>query len=166
MNSNFKADFSVDRENKTITVTHDFAAAVAKVWAAWTQAELLDQWWAPKPWRAETSHIDFRNGGYWLYAMIGPEGDKQFCRADYSNINEQKSYSASDAFCDEKGNVDESFPQAMWQHSFTAGDGSTNVRIVITYKELADLEKIVEMGFVEGFTAGLNNLDELLAAAA
>ena len=42
-------DFSVDKENKRISVKREFAAPLSRVWAAWTESELLDQWWAPKP---------------------------------------------------------------------------------------------------------------------
>lgn len=41
-------DFQVDKASKKIFVKREFTAPVEKVWAAWTQAELLDQWWAPK----------------------------------------------------------------------------------------------------------------------
>jgi len=37
------------------------------------------------------------------------------------------------------------------------------VSIEIKYDEIADLDKYIEMGFKEGFTAGLENLDELLS---
>lgn len=49
MNTPLLFDFSVNKENKTIHVTREFAANRELVWKAWTTAELLDQWWAPKP---------------------------------------------------------------------------------------------------------------------
>jgi uncharacterized protein YndB with AHSA1/START domain len=76
-------DFSVEKETATVKVKREFAAPIDKVWAAWTRAELLDQWWAPKPWQARTKVLDFREGGMWLYAMIGPDGIEEYCRADY-----------------------------------------------------------------------------------
>lgn len=53
---------------------------------------------------------------------------------------------------------------SVWTNSFTEDGETTTVDINIQYDELADLEKIMDMGFKEGFTMGLNNLDELLAA--
>ncbi len=38
-------------KNKQLKITRDFDAPVKQVWNAWTQSELLDQWWAPKPWK-------------------------------------------------------------------------------------------------------------------
>jgi uncharacterized protein YndB with AHSA1/START domain len=66
MNSNLLFDFTVNKEEKTIHITREFAASLELVWRAWTTPELLDQWWGPQPWRAETKTMDFRQGGYWL----------------------------------------------------------------------------------------------------
>jgi len=162
MNSNLQFDFLVNKEDKTITVKRAFAAPVDKVWSAWTKSELLDQWWAPKPYKAITKSMDFREGGYWLYAMTGPDGFAQYCRADYKSIDAGNSYSALDAFCNESGEVIDSFPRSLWTNTFSSQSENTLVTIVIKYKEQEDLEKIIEMGFKEGFTAGLENLDALL----
>src|SRR5688572_16978462 len=98
-------NFTVDKENKMINVERDFNAPVDKVWAAWTQKEILDKWWAPKPWKAETKEMDFREGGHWLYAMVGPDGSKHWARADYKSIDAPGSFSVEDAFCDENGKI-------------------------------------------------------------
>ncbi|MCY1226890.1 hypothetical protein D3C87_61240 [compost metagenome] len=157
-------NFSVDKENKKIKVEREFAAPLDKVWAAWTTSELLDQWWAPKPWKAKTKSMDFSEGGTWLYAMIGPDGTQHWARADYKDIKVSQSYSAYDAFCDENGTINTDFSRSLWNNTFKQQADSTIVTIEISYKELADLEQILEMGFKEGFTAGLENLDALLAS--
>ena len=155
-------NFTVDKENKKIKVKREFASSITKVWSAWTESHLLDQWWAPKPWQTETKTMDFKEGGHWLYAMVGPDGAKHWCRADYKSINPLKSFSGLDAFCDENGNVNETFPRSLWLNEFIDSSNSTIVNIEITYNELSDLEKIIELGFKEGFTMALKNLDELL----
>lgn len=164
MKTNLIFDFTVNKENNTINVKRAFAAPLDKVWAAWTTSELLDQWWAPKPYQAKTKSMDFSEGGFWLYAMIGPQGEEHWSRADFSAINKLKNFKAKDAFCDENGNITSDLPMSVWTNSFTEDGETTMVDINIQYDELADLEKIMDMGFKEGFTMGLNNLDELLAA--
>ena len=161
MKSNLLMNFSVDKENKKINVEREFAATLSNVWAAWTDSKILDQWWAPKPWKAITKIQDFREGGFWLYAMAGPDGSKHWARLDYKSIEPLESYSGQDAFCDEEGNINPAFPSSNWTNKFTETHGSTMVSIEIKYNELSDLEAIIEMGFQEGFTAGLENLDEL-----
>lgn len=155
-------EFIVDRENNKVKVKREFAAPLSKVWAAYTESQLLDQWWAPKPYKARTKNMDFRNGGHWLYAMVGPEGTEQWCREDFLNITPLKRFTAIDAFCDVNGRIDTSFPTSKWDVQFTEKGGSTIVYVESTYDKPEDLQKYIEMGFQEGFTAALENLDELL----
>lgn len=156
-------NFSVDKDNRKISVEREFDAPVQKVWEAWTMSHLLDEWWAPKPWRAVTKSMDFRNGGSWLYRMVGPDGTGSWCKAVYQNIIPGKAFSGIDNFCDENGNVDTSFPSAFWNVEFKDHSGSTLVNIQITFNAVADLEKYIEMGFREGFTAALENLDGMFS---
>jgi uncharacterized protein YndB with AHSA1/START domain len=164
MNSNLVFDFSVDKENNTINVKREFAAPLQKVWAAWTQSELLDQWWAPKPWKAETKTMDFREGGRWIYAMVGPEGEKHWSLSDFKSVEAQKSFSNLNAFSDENGGITPGAPRSFWNNSFNSNGETTTVDIAIKFDKLEDLEGYIKMGFKEGFTMGLGNLDELLAA--
>ena len=74
MNNNLQFDFTVDKAAKTIYVTREFDADLSLVWDAFTKAEILDQWVAPKPFVAKTKFMDFKVGGQRLYAMVSPEG--------------------------------------------------------------------------------------------
>ena len=164
MKTSLLLNFSVDKENKKITVEREFAAPVSQVWAAWTESKLLDQWWAPKPWKARTKSQDFKVGGTWLYSMVGPDGTEHFARLDYKTIVPQKSFEGLDAFADETGNINDEFPRMNWKVSFKPSPEGTKVEVEISYSSKADMEKIIETGFQEGFTAAHDNLDELLAA--
>jgi uncharacterized protein YndB with AHSA1/START domain len=44
------------------------------VWAAWTQPELVKQWFAPKPFTTPECEIDLRPGGTFRVVMQSPEG--------------------------------------------------------------------------------------------
>jgi uncharacterized protein YndB with AHSA1/START domain len=155
----------INKENNTINIKRAFAADIATVWEAWTNPTLLDQWWAPKPYKTQTKSMDLRAGGCWLYAMLSPEGAAHWCKAEYKAVDALKSYSALDAFCDENGHVNHEFPRSFWTNTFIAEEASTMVEIQIKYDSLEDLEKIIQLGFKEGFTMALGNLDELLAAS-
>ena len=158
-------DFLVDKENHKITVKRSFDAPLDLVWAAWTDPEILDLWWAPKPWRTETKSLDFREGGRWHYAMVGPEGDRQWCIFDYKHIVPQRSYSGQDAFCDENAVADDTKPIVKWLNQFEeTEDESTVVDIELAFANLQDLESLIQMGFKEGFTMGMENLDEYIKA--
>lgn len=157
-------EFILNQEHNSIRIKREFSADLTLVWSAWTQAELLDQWWAPKPYKAQTKSMDFREGGTWLYAMEGPEDTPHWCKADYQSIDPMKSYTGLDAFCDENGIVNSDFPRSKWNISFSSSENGTLVEIEITYAQWSDLEKIIELGFREGFTMALGNLDQYLEA--
>src|SRR5687768_14380693 len=152
-----------DVANKKITISRAFDAPVQQVWKAWTDSAMLDMWWAPKPWKARTKSMDFREGGYWLYCMAGPNGEETWARMDYQTIANGKRFIAIDSFCDENGNKTNDLPGMHWKSEFIPTNSGTRVEIEITFATEADLQKILEMGFQEGFAAALGNLDELLA---
>lgn len=162
MNANLTFDFTVDKENNTINVKREFAADVALVWDAYTKSEILDQWWAPKPWKAKTKRMDFRNGGHWLYAMVGPNGEEHWAIANYSDILPQKKFTGLDAFSDAEGNVNKDMPQSKWNATFTGTGDHTLVELMISYADLAQLEATIKMGFKEGLGMAMENLDALL----
>jgi uncharacterized protein YndB with AHSA1/START domain len=153
---------SKDIDNKKINVVREFAALVEDVWNAWTDASLLDQWWAPKPWKAITKSMDFREGGFWLYYMSGPNGEQIWNRVDFITIDPQKSFMGESCFCDEDGKNNSSLPTMHWKNRFHKIQEGTKVEVEITFAEKSDLQKIIEMGFEAGFTAALENLDEVL----
>lgn len=107
--------------------------------------------------------MDFREGGCWHYAMISPENETHWCRFDYETIASEDSFTGLDAFCDEDGNINAEFSRMHWQNLFVESAGRTTVNITISMDTLETLEKIIEMGFREGFTAGLEQLDGLLS---
>jgi uncharacterized protein YndB with AHSA1/START domain len=155
MKSNLMFDFSVDKGNKTITVKREFAAELSLVWDAYTKSEILDRWWAPKPWKSRTKLMDFRDGGYWLYAMVGPEGEEHWARADFRNIQLRNKFTVLDAFCDPEGIVNKDLPQSKWEVIFTEKGDLTLVEFNISYEDLAQLEATIKMGFKEGLTIAI-----------
>ena len=53
-------------------------------------------------------------------------------------------------------------PGSSWDLSFSEENGITKVSISIYNESLERMEKMIEMGFTEGFAMIMNNLDELL----
>lgn len=162
MKGELLSNFRVDTTQNLIEIEREFAAPLARVWAAWTQRQWLDQWWAPRPWQARTKEMDFREGGHWLYAMVGPEGEEHWARADYETIDPQARFTARDAFCDKNGIVDATMPRSAWEAVFSDQGPHTLVRLHIRFDSASALEANLQMGFREGMTAAIEQLDELL----
>lgn len=163
MNKQALFSFIVAKDARTITVERSFNAPQDLIWDAWTRAEILCQWWAPKPYACVIDSLDFRPGGRWRYSMQGPKGDRHHCIFDYAEVRPKSYFSGSDGFCDAQGVAIASMPTMQWENNFsTQGDG-TLVRVLVHFKTAEDLEAIIKMGFKEGFTQGLDQLDELLS---
>lgn len=161
MNTN-KTNITKDFQEKSIVLFREFEAPLADVWRAFTESALLDQWWGPSPWRAETKSLDFRPGGFWLYAMVGPEEQRHWARMNYLSINHHKSFEIEDAFCDENGVVNTELPVSKGNNFFTVIPGGTRVEFKMVYPTEAALQTIVDMGFEQGITICFNQLDDLL----
>jgi uncharacterized protein YndB with AHSA1/START domain len=152
-----------DPANKKIRIEREFDAPVEQVWKAYTDSDMLDQWWAPRPWKAGTKSMDLRPGGAWLYYMEGPDGSRHFAKVAYEKVEPNKSFSAQDSFTDENGTDMNGMPSMHWDLAFKPSGNGTKVETDITFSQEEDMTKILEMGFEEGFTMAQTNLDELLA---
>ena len=162
MKPNLQFVFDVNRDNNTLVIKREFEAGRQLVWDCYTKSELLDQWFAPEPFKTRTKHMDFKEGGYWLYVMAGPDNAEYWGRMDYEKINPVESYMGLDAFCDSEGNLNPDLPRAQWNVTFSDLGENTLVTNVVTYSSLSDLETIIQMGMKEGLTATLEQLDKLL----
>lgn len=163
MSSNLLFDYSVNKEYNTIYIKREFNANLEMVWKAWTTAELLDQWFGPKPFKAETLAMDFREGGHWLYILKSEEYGQQWGKTDYHKIVNLKYFKASDSFLNENQQPIPEYPISHWKIEFSQEADITTINVTTIYKTLEDLEKMIEWGYMEGFAAVMKNLDELLS---
>lgn len=151
-----------DLKERTILVSREFNAPVELVWNAFTESEILDQWWGPAPWRAETKFQDFSPGGYWLYAMVSPENEKHWARMDYLSVETHKNYQLEDAFSDENGVVNPDLPVSKGINVFTPTQTGTKVEFKMNYTTQEQLQAIIDMGFEQGITQCFEQLNELI----
>ena len=162
MKNDLLFDFTVDKAAKTVFITREFDADLSLVWDAFTKAEILDQWVAPKPWTSKTKFMDFKVGGRRFYAMVSPEGHERWAIQKYTSISPKTNFKMFNAFADKDENPE--LPGSDWNYTFSEQNGKTKVRITIYNESLARLEKMIEMGFTEGFKMSMNNLENLLAS--
>ncbi len=154
-------DFTVDKTTKTVFINREFAAELSAVWDAFTTAELLDQWVAPKPWTSKTKYMDFKVGGRRFYAMVSPEGQEFWALQEYTSITPKTNFKMHNAFADKDENPQ--LPGSDWDYNFSEQNGKTKVSIRIYNESLERMEKMIEMGFVEGFKMSIDNLEIVLA---
>jgi uncharacterized protein YndB with AHSA1/START domain len=156
-----QVEFIVDKATKTVTITKEFAAELSLVWDAYTKPELLDQWWAPKPFTSRTKIMDFEIGGRRFYAMVSPEGQEGWIVQKYTSITPKTNFKFFNAFADKDENLQ--LPGSDWDLNFSSKGGTTTVSVSIYNESLERLERMIEFGFKEGTRGQLKNLEELLA---
>jgi len=161
MSNSLLFNFTVNKEAKTVFIKREFAAELSLVWDAFTKQEILDQWWAPKPWISKTKYMDFKVGGRRFYAMVSPEGQEHWSIQEYTSISPKTNFKMLNAFADKDENPE--LPGSDWDLKFSEQNGVTTVSVTIYNESLARMEKMIEMGFKEGFTVTLKILEELLA---
>lgn len=159
--SNLQFDFTVDKSTKTVFISRQFEAEQSLVWDAFTKQEILDQWWAPKPYTSKTVKMDFKVGGRRFYAMVSADGKEMGWHIqDYTSISPKTNFTFFSAFADKDENP--FLPGSNWDLTFSESNGITEVHISIYNDSLERMEKMIEMGFKEGFTATLIELTSLL----
>ena len=160
MTNNLLFDFTVDKTTKTVFIDREFAAELSLVWDAFTKAELLDQWIAPKPMTSKTKYQDFKVGGKRFYAMVSPDGNERWALQQYTSITPKTNFKMYNAFADKDENPE--LYGSEWDHNFSEQNGTTKVSITIYNESLERLERILD-GFTQGMKMSLSNLENLLA---
>lgn len=157
-------DFAVDKTTKTVSITMEFAADLSLVWDAFTIPEILDQWYAPKPYVSKTKFMDFKVGGRRFYAMVSPEGQERWAIQRYTSITPKTNFKMFNVFSDKDENPEPT--GSDWDLNFREQNGTdpvTTVHISIYNESLERLEMVLD-GFKIGMTMTFDNLKNLLAS--
>jgi uncharacterized protein YndB with AHSA1/START domain len=160
MSNNSLFNFTADKTTKTVVINMEFDAELPMVWDAFTRAEILDQWYAPKPWTSRTKHMDFKVGGRRFYAMVSPEGQENWAIQEFKSITPKTNFKMFNTFADKDENPQ--LPGSDWDLNFSEQDGITRVSISVYNESLERMERLLD-GFTAGFRMTFENLTQLLA---
>lgn len=145
-----------------LTFTRIFDAPRELVFKAFSEAEQIRQWWPPQGWTMPVCRLDFRPGGEWIYNFRNSDGEEHWSKAVYDEIVPVEKIVYTDWFIDAQGNVIQGLPSKQVTMTFDDLDGKTQLNVHVQLKSAADRKKLVEMGFMQGFTQTLNNLEQHL----
>lgn len=158
---------SKDPETRTLTITAAFPASPERVWQLWADPRLLERWWGPPTYPATVVDHDLTPGGRVTYYMTGPDGDQP--RGWWRVIAvERPSYlEFEDGFADADGNPDTSMPTMTVRVALERQpDGGTQMSVETTFPSREAMDQIIAMGAVEGMTAAMGQMDDILGAEA
>lgn len=160
MNNTSLFDFTLDKSTKMVLITMEFDADLSTVWDAFTKPEILDQWYAPKPFVSKTKYMEFKVGGRRFYAMVSPEGQERWAIQKYTSITPKTNFKMRNTFADKDENPE--LTGSDWDLSFSEQGETTKVNISIYNESLERLESLLE-GFKMGMAMTYENLRDLLA---
>ena len=149
-------------KDRVLTLTRTFDAPRDLVFAAFSKCEHLKHWWGPTGWTLPVCEMDFRPGGSWYYCMGGPDGENSCGLMTYQEIVEPERIVATDGFADEEGNLLEDMPSMLDTLLFSEQDGKTTLTNRVQFASVAELEKVLEMGMIEGISQTFARLDTYL----
>jgi uncharacterized protein YndB with AHSA1/START domain len=147
-----------DRE---LVLTRLIDAPREKLFKAWTDPELLKQWFSPRPWTTPVIEVDVRAGGANLTVMRGPDGTEFPNRGIYLEVVENERLVFTDAYTKAWEPSEKPFMTAIITFEDEAGQTRYTARVL--HWTVADREAHEKMGFHQGW--GLCT-DQLAALAA
>ncbi len=89
---------------KKLTIKHTVSAPTTKVWEAFTNADILKQWWSPEQMTCSHASIDLQENGVFRYCFKGKGGKEYWGRGVYQSLNKPSFLSYLDTFTDAEGN--------------------------------------------------------------
>jgi uncharacterized protein YndB with AHSA1/START domain len=149
---------SADRE---LVLTRLINAPRAKVYRAWTDPELLKQWFAPKPYTTPIVEIDVRPGGSAYFVMRGPDGKDLPNRGVYLEVVPNEKLVSTDAYVKAWEPSEKPFMTLIL--TFEDEDGKTRYTARVRHWSVADREAHEKMGFHEGWGLCTDQLEALVA---
>lgn len=164
-----KVKVNKDLENKTLTIEREFDAPVEKVWQAYADKEQFEKWWGPEGWETTTKEFDFSPGGKIHFGMKCVDknqgewyGKESWGMMEIQSMDEPNHFTAKDNFADAEGNINEQMPTQKFIVEFVEENGKARLINHSVMETEEQLEQLVKMGMVEGFSSQLNKLERLV----
>lgn len=136
------------------------AAPRAKVWRAWSDPDILRQWWCPRPWTTEVRAFDFRAGGAFHTFMSGPDGGESDNPGLFLEIVPMERIVCTSML------VEGWRPAMPWMgitaiFTFEDEGSGTRYKALCLHRDDADRQKHEELGFFDGWGTAMTQLEEV-----
>lgn len=134
-------------------------APVAAVWRCWTEPQLLEEWFCPRPWRVTDVRQDIRPGGSSFLIMRGPNGEEMPMRGVFLDVVPERRITFTDAFSSAWVPSEKPFMAASVD--MMPEDGGTRYIARAGHWSVADREQHEAMGFHQGWGIATDQLEAL-----
>ena len=148
--------FDAERD---LEISRLLGASPAQIWRCWTDPALLRQWWAPRPVEVIEAGIDPRPGGRFHATMRTPDGTLYPVEGAILDCRPEARIVFSD--CLRAGWRPAEAPFFTAEITFAPEAGQTRYTARVMHARPEDRERHVEMGFRDGWSTAIAQLDEL-----
>jgi len=150
-------------EHTDLVITRLLKAPRAKLWRAWTDPQMLKEWWCPKPWTTEVRAFELRPGGHFHTVMRGPDGGTSDNPGSFLEVLPQQRLVFTSMLV---GGWRPNTPWMPFTAIVTMADEAGGTRYVATvmHPDQATRDKHDAMGFHEGWGICIEQLDACAAA--
>jgi uncharacterized protein YndB with AHSA1/START domain len=149
---------------KTLTLTADFDAPLARVWEMWADPRRLERWWGPPSYPATFVEHNLAPDGRMLYYMTSPEGERHYGWWRVRSVSAPHKLEFEDGFADENGAPNDQLPVTDSRVTITEEGNGTRMTIESTFPSTEAMQEMIKMGMQEGLTEAVNQIDALLSS--
>ena len=146
-------------ETHELTISRHIDASPDKVWDV--MANRIEEWWCPKPWRAEFDKLERRPGGAGNCTMYGPDGEVHPLPGTVLAWDEGRRFAFTDAIV---GDLEPAGPFMIGIWEIAADGAGTRYTARARHWTEADSKRHEEMGFEPGWGACADQLKALCEA--
>lgn len=158
-------DVTHDLDTLTLVITAEFAAPVERIWQVYADPRQLEQVFGPPSHPATFVEHDLTLGGKAHYFMTSPEGEKYYGWWKVTAVDEPRTFAFEDGFASDDSFAPlEDMPVSQNVYAFEATDTGTKATFSSTYDSAEALQKVLDMGVVEGASSAIDQIDDLVAA--
>lgn len=143
-------------EKLELSIERQIAAPVEQVWGIMT--DRIEEWFCPKPWRAEVRELDWHAGGRNLMVMHGPDGEEMANEGIVLAYEPNRRFIFTDAFT---GDWQPAGPFMVGIFEVEASGQGSVYRATARHWTAEALQQHREMGFEGGWGAVADQLKAL-----
>jgi uncharacterized protein YndB with AHSA1/START domain len=146
---------------RELTLTRIIDATPDKLFRAWTEPDLIVQWFTPPPYKTIAAEVDLRAGGSSLVVMQAPDGTEIPNRGIYLEVVKNERLVFTDAYTSAWVPSEKPFMTGIL--TFEEHEGKTKYTARVMHWTVADREAHEKMGFHEGWGIATDQLEALVA---
>jgi uncharacterized protein YndB with AHSA1/START domain len=146
-----------------LELVREIDVAPELVWRAWTEPELIKQWFAPAPWSIADVDLDLRPGGGVAITMQSPDGDQYPNVGCYLEVIPNERLVWTESMDPGFRPKDSDLPLTAILELEPLPNGGTRYRAIALHADPAGVKQHQELGFDEGWSAALDQLIALMS---